>query len=251
MSLQDFLDSQKSGKSNGGSASKSSTIIDFSAVTNAASAIQENPKEGLWNLGTSIFDSVSKQVNDGYTLLQDQTVNAATVAGKTVGVVNEDGTTSMPSLFAQTEEDPILKHMTKKQRILGFLICICGGLFCFSFAAALLPVLVVASRKFALLFTMGSLFFIGSISLLKGPVIHMKSLATPEKLPYTAAYFGSLIATLYTAMVMQSYFLTLLSSFCQCGALLYFFFSYIPGGVKSLTFMCKTMGNICMRMFPM
>lgn len=247
MSLQDFLDTQgsKSGKTNGGS--NNSTVIDFS---NIQKQLSEDPKKSLMNWGGQLFDSISKNANDGYTLLQDQTKSAATIAGKTVGVVNEDGTTTMPSLFAQSEEDPILKHMSKKQRILGFLICIFGGLFCFSFAAALLPVLVVSSRKFALLFTMGSLFFIISFSLLKGPVVHLKSLATPEKLPFTCAYFGSLVLTLYTAMVLQSYFLTVFSSLMQCAALLYFFMSYIPGGVKSLTFMCKTMGNICMRMFP-
>lgn len=244
MSLQDFLDKNASGKTNGGS---KSTMIDFSSVTEQPST------KNLLSWGSNMFDNIQNQFNDGYTKLQDQTLTAAAAAGKTVGVVNEDGTTSMPSLFSsskESEEDPILKHMTKRQRILGFLICILGGMFCFSFAAALLPVLVVSSRKFALLFTMGSLFFIASFSLLKGPVAHMKSLAQPAKLPFTVAYFGSLVLTLYTAMVLQSYVLTVLSSILQCAALLYFFMSYIPGGVTGMTYMCKTMATICMRMFP-
>lgn len=242
MSLQDFLDKNSSGKTNGGS---KSTIIDFSSVT------EQPATKNLLSWGSNMFDNLQTQFNDGYTKIQDQTL----AAGKTVGVVNEDGTlpASMPSLFSsskESEEDPILKHLTKKQRILGFLVCILGGMFCFSFAAALLPVLVVSSRKFALLFTMGSLFFIASFSLLKGPVAHMKSLAAKEKLPFTCAYFGSLVLTLYTAMVLQSYVLTVISSVIQMAALMYFFMSYIPGGVTGMTYMCKTMATICMRMFP-
>lgn len=233
MSLQDFLDSR--GKNNG-DGNKSSTIIDIPETTALLS-----------NWGSSFFDNVASQVGEGLTKIQDTTVSGVSTAGKSMGVVGDDG---KMSLFAPSEEDPILKHMTKKQRILGFLCCICGGLFCFSFAASLLPVLVVASRKFALLFTMGSLFFIASFGLLKGPVVHLKSLAKPEKLPFTAAYFVSLVLTLYTAMVLQSQVLTIFSSVAQVAALIYFFMSYIPGGVTGITKMCKMFATLCIRLFP-
>jgi len=48
------------------------------------------------------------------------------------------------------------------------------GILCFSMAAAYLPVLVIAARKFALLYTLGSIFFISSFSLLYGPKKHFK-----------------------------------------------------------------------------
>ena len=99
-------------------------------------------------------------------------------------------------------------------------------------------------------FTLGSLFFIASFGLLKGPVIHAKSLMKKEKLPFTGAYIGSLFLTLYTACVLQSQFLTIFSSGIQLAALVYFFMSYIPGGVTGVTFMCKTMANMCIRLFP-
>lgn len=231
MSLDDFLKSK--GKSNGGS---NSAIVD---IPETAALLGQS--------ASSFFDSLASNVGDGLAKIQKETTSGVSSVGKSVGVVKEDGSVG---LFAPAEEDPILKHMTKKQRILGFLCCIFFGLFCFSFAAALLPVLVVSSRKFALLFTLGSLFFIASFGLLKGPVIHAKSLAKKEKLPFTLAYFGSLILTLYTACILQSQFLTLFSSAAQCAALIYFFMSYIPGGVTGITFMCKTMANMCIRLFP-
>ena len=49
------------------------------------------------------------------------------------------------------------------------------GILCFSMAAAYLPVLVIAARKFALLYTLGSIFFISSFSLLYGPKKHFKA----------------------------------------------------------------------------
>ena len=52
--------------------------------------------------------------------------------------------------------------------------CMGMGILCFSMAAAYLPVLIVAARKFALLYTLGSIFFISSFSLLYGPKKHFK-----------------------------------------------------------------------------
>ena len=52
--------------------------------------------------------------------------------------------------------------------------CMAMGILCFSMAAAYLPVLVIAARKFALLYTLGSIFFISSFSLLYGPKKHFK-----------------------------------------------------------------------------
>jgi hypothetical protein len=231
MSLDDFLNSKS--KQNGYS---NSSIVD---IPETASLLGKS--------ASSFFDSLASQVGDGLSKIHKDTTNVASSAGKSIGVVKEDGSVS---LFAPAEEDPILKHMTKKQRIVGFLGCIMMGVFCFSFAAALLPVLVVSSRKFALLFTLGSLFFIASFGLLKGPVIHAKSLMKKEKLPFTGAYVGSLVLTLYTACVLQSQFLTIFSSGIQLAALVYFFMSYIPGGVTGVTFMCKTMANMCIRLFP-
>jgi len=238
MSLQDFLDSRKE------KPSATQTVVDiFSGSSDAAA----DPMKSLSSWGSSLFDTVQSGVKEGVSKVTEQSKKA----GQVVGVVNDEGDLSVPLLGGkETEEDPILKLLSKKQRIMGFILCVLTGMFCFSFAAALLPVLVISSRKFALLFTMGSLCFIISFSLLKGPVAHFKQLASKEKLPFTAAYFGSLVLTLYTAMGLQSQVLTIFSSGAQLAALMYFFMSYIPGGVSGLTYMCKTMGNICLRLFP-
>ena len=42
-----------------------------------------------------------------------------------------------------------------------------------------------------------------SFAFLAGPVTFARSLLTPERLPFTAIYIGSLVATLYTSLVVR------------------------------------------------
>lgn len=46
------------------------------------------------------------------------------------------------------------------QRFTLFGICICMGILCFSISLMYIPVLLFKARKFALLFTLGSIFFV-------------------------------------------------------------------------------------------
>ncbi|XP_069705738.1 uncharacterized protein [Periplaneta americana] len=129
--------------------------------------------------------------------------------------------------------------LSRVQRIIGFCICIMLGLLCFVLAAMYTPVLLLKARKFALLYTMGSLFTICSFSFLWGPMNHLRHLFSRERLPFTAAYFGTLFATLYFALHVQSTPLTVLCAVGQIVALLWFLISYIPGGQTGLQFFTR------------
>ena len=98
--------------------------------------------------------------------------------------------------------------LSKKQRIFGFITSLGLGLFFFSFATLYVPVIVLKARKFALLFSLGSLFTLGSFSFLWGPCNHIKHLFGKDRLPFTSVYLGTLLATLYFALGLQSYVLT-------------------------------------------
>lgn len=50
--------------------------------------------------------------------------------------------------------------LSRLQRIVGFVLCICMGIFCMTLSTLYIPVLILKARKFALLFSLGSLFFI-------------------------------------------------------------------------------------------
>ncbi|GLG94083.1 hypothetical protein R5R35_010012 [Gryllus longicercus] len=140
--------------------------------------------------------------------------------------------------FSETQGD-CCPAMSRMQRIMGFCICVGMGILCFVLAALYTPVLLFKARKFALLYTLGSLFLICSFAFLWGPMNHIRHLFSKERLPFTTVYFGTLFATLYFALSVQSTPFTVLCAVGQIVALLWFLMSYIPGGQTGLMFFTR------------
>jgi len=138
-----------------------------------------------------------------------------------------------------------LPGLSKKQRIFGFFTLLLMGAFCFGLAGLLMPFIVVKARKFVLLYTMGSLFTIGSFSVLWGPMAHMKHLCSYSRMPFTFAYFGTMFATLYSALLLKKTMLTLIFATFQIVALAWYIFSYIPGGTTGMKFFSKLCAQMC------
>ncbi|KAG0046891.1 protein transport protein sft2 [Gryganskiella cystojenkinii] len=127
----------------------------------------------------------------------------------------------------QQEEDWL--GLSWFQRMAGFAICVAGGLACFMIAFFVgLPLLLVSPSKFATSFTLGSLLLMTSFALLRGPMAHLKALTSKERLPFTAAYLGSMIFTLWASLGAGSYPLTIVGTVVEIFALLYYFTSYSP-----------------------
>ena len=80
---------------------------------------------------------------------------------------------SQPSRFSKC-----LPTLTKKQRLIGFMLSFCLGLVCFGLSMMYLPVIVLKARKFSLLFSLGSVFAMASFSFLYGPYSHFQHLLT-------------------------------------------------------------------------
>ncbi|XP_045161553.2 vesicle transport protein SFT2C-like isoform X2 [Mercenaria mercenaria] len=116
---------------------------------------------------------------------------------KSESKVYDDSNEVANTWFSQAQKDPLCPGLTKKQRILGFVICLLMGTFCFSLACLYIPILILKARKFAMLYTVGSLFIIFSFSMLWGPMNHIKHLLAVERLPFTSVYFGTMFATIY------------------------------------------------------
>jgi len=123
---------------------------------------------------------------------------------------------------------------------------------------------------------MGSVLFLASWAVLMGPLTYAKHLLSTPRLPFTAAYFGSIALTLYFAVGVSSSFslitfpspplsvlvsfrfkmkilkltdltrhqlhstlLTLISSIAQLAALLWYLVSYFPMGGTGLRFAAR------------
>ncbi|KAJ5684695.1 uncharacterized protein N7477_001040 [Penicillium maclennaniae] len=84
--------------------------------------------------------------------------------------------------------------------------------------------------------SVGSVLFLISWAVLMGPWSYAKHLISGSRLPFTAAYFGSIGLTLYFAIGRQNLFLTLISSICQLVALVWYLVSYFPMGSTGLQY---------------
>jgi hypothetical protein len=68
-------------------------------------------------------------------------------------------------------------------------------------------------------------------------------MASKERLPYTAGYIGSLIATLYSSLILQSYVFSLLSCVAQLATLAIYVASFFPGGASGAQYVFGTVGR--------
>lgn len=152
---------------------------------------------------------------------------------------SENQSNKKSSNWFEEEEDPWIPSLGKRQRIFGFIGCIAMGIFCFCLAGLYVPILLLKARKFALLYTMGSLFIISSFSFLWGPYYHLKHLFSKERLLFTTAYFGTMVLTLYGALWVRSTLLTVICAIFQVIALFWYVMSYIPGGQTGMKFFTK------------
>ncbi|KAF3939472.1 hypothetical protein ABW19_dt0205132 [Dactylella cylindrospora] len=154
------------------------------------------------------------------------------------GYVRLPTTNAEAQLPARTreEEEAGWFAMSRWDRMLGFAICNLGAAACFVLCFFLFPVLAFKARKFAVLWTVGSCLFLSSWALMLGPVTYARHLLSPERLPFTGIYFGSIALTLYFAIGLQSLILTLFSSIVQLCALIWYLVSYFPMGATGLRF---------------
>lgn len=106
--------------------------------------------------------------------------------------------------------------------------------------------LAIKPRKFAALFSVGSVLFIVGFAVLQGPLAQAQHMVSAERLPFTAVYLGSLALTLYfavgvrffafargshvdrIALQQHAYFATLICGLVQIIALVAYLVAYFP-----------------------
>lgn len=128
----------------------------------------------------------------------------------------------------------------------------CGLLFLSAVFFALaffvgIPTLAVHPHKFSLSFSMGSLMFMSSFGILKGPMEHLQSMFQPDRMLFTTIYLGSLFFTLFCTFSyggISGYFMVILASGIQLLALLWYLISFLPGGIAGLKYVFAAMGHI-------
>ncbi|XP_008335671.1 vesicle transport protein SFT2C [Cynoglossus semilaevis] len=125
------------------------------------------------------------------------------------------------------EPDPCLPGMSRRQRLVAFGVCASFSALCFVLSALYAPLLLLYARKFALLWSLGSLFAIAAVAMLRGP---SKLLSGLPSSPGAALYLCALGGTLYAALSLHSTALTALGAALQVATIVGYVLSLVPGG---------------------
>jgi hypothetical protein len=119
-----------------------------------------------------------------------------------------------------------------------------AGLLFLSLAVfVFLPMIILAPGKFALTFTLGCVSVLAALASLRGWRAQLTAAMQRDRLPFTAGYAASVLATLYAALVAKSYLLSLGCSGLQAVALCYYVAAYFPGGVESVRYWLSWVGS--------
>ena len=123
--------------------------------------------------------------------------------------------------------------MNYQQRFQVFCICLLlsGVFFALGFFVGI-PLITVRPQKFALSFTCGSITFMSSFAILKGPYEHFQSMIAYDRIHFTVVYVGSMVLTLYLTFTVggaRGYMLVLGASVLQLMALLWYLVTFLPG----------------------
>lgn len=147
------------------------------------------------------------------------------------GASSGQGSSSGFSWPWSSEPDPCLPGMSRSQRLIAFGTCIFFSALCFGLSALYAPLLLLKARKFALLWSLGSVFALAGAAILRGP---SKLIATPT--PGAAVYLCSLMGTLYAALSLHSTLLTALGACLQIAAIVGYIVALLPGGSAGMRF---------------
>jgi len=104
-----------------------------------------------------------------------------------------------------------------------------------------LPMIILSPSKFAITFSLGSGLILVSLGFLRG----WKELfgQTKDRLPFAAAYVGSLVGTLYASLVLHSYIYSLGLCIVQVVTLIYYVASFFPGGAQGAQYVFSSVGR--------
>lgn len=133
--------------------------------------------------------------------------------------------------------------LSRTQRYMAFGICIAASLLLFLLAMFHLPLVVLRPARFVVPYCMASLFILVSFGFLHGFVSYSRHLFSRSKLPYSLWFMLSTLATLYSALSLHSYVLTVLMALVQMAAMMVFVVSYVPGGSSGITIMSNMIGS--------
>lgn len=214
------------------------TSSPFAATT--AGASQKNTKSGIFSGISGMFSGPKDTLPFSYA---DPSHTKTTPAPTTKSAwvpewVSSSIFMASPSLNTSGQSEKWFETLglSRSQRYLAFGVCLVASAFLFMLAMLHLPLVVLRPGKFVVPYCMASLFIFTSFGFLHGFVSYTKHLFSPSRLIYSLWFMGSTAGTLYSALSLHSYLLTVIMALVQMAAVIVFLVSYVPGGSTGISF---------------
>lgn len=130
--------------------------------------------------------------------------------------------------------EPGMFELSRWDRMLVFALCFAGALCCWLICIFLFPVLTLKPRKFALLWSLGLIFFLISFGVLQGAQAYLLHLFSSTRIIFTIVFGASIILTLISSLSLKSTLLSIIFAAIQLVAALWYTVSYFPLGRQTL-----------------
>ncbi|KAK6462968.1 Got1/Sft2-like family-domain-containing protein [Scheffersomyces coipomensis] len=130
--------------------------------------------------------------------------------------------------------DPGYFELSRWDRMLIFGLTFAGSVSCYLICIFLFPVLSLKPRKFAILWSLGSIFFLVSFGVLQGFKAYMEHLFSSTRLIFTITFVTSIILTLISSLRLKSTLLSIIFAAIQLLSAIWYTVSYFPMGTQTL-----------------
>lgn len=127
--------------------------------------------------------------------------------------------------------------LTRMQRYAAFAISLAASALLFMLAFINIWLVALRPGKFVVPYCFASLLVAISFGFLHGFVSYVRHLVGSDRRWMSLAFFGTTLMTLYIALSLKNYLLTLLFSAIQGVSMVAYIISYIPGGRSGLSAM--------------
>ena len=130
--------------------------------------------------------------------------------------------------------EPGYFELSRWDRMLIFALTFAGSMCCYLICIFLFPVLSLKPRKFAILWSLGSIFFIVSFGVLQGLQAYMTHLFLSTRILFTVTFVTSIILTLVSSLSLKSTLLSIIFAIIQLISVIWYTVSYFPMGQQTL-----------------
>lgn len=130
--------------------------------------------------------------------------------------------------------EPGYLQLSRWDRMMLFALTFAASLICYIVCIFLFPVLSLKPRKFALLWSLGSIFFLVSFGVLQGFRPYMEHLFSSTRMLFTVVFVFSIFMTLFASLSLKSTLLSIFFAVIQLISAIWYTVSYFPMGQQTL-----------------